>query len=68
MVNFVAGIGTNMEEFLYIWLGLGLLHYIIYSNQTEINWKRKIWVFLLCLIIGPPFFFYELYKSIKGRF
>ena len=57
-----------MIEFLYIWLGIGFLHFIFYTYKTGNRLRGYFSLLFLCFLIGPPFFFYELYRSIKRRF
>ena len=55
-----------MLEFLYVWLCLGTLHFVCYANKTSNGIFGLLGLWIVCLIIGPPFFFYELYKSIRS--
>lgn len=48
---------------LYIWLFFGFLHFVFFVEVF--NRRNIITTIIVNIIVGPIFFFYEVYKLIK---
>lgn len=53
-------INIIIEYGIYLYLFLGVLHYIVYANKFEVGFFGNIFLIFICLMIGAPLFVYEL--------
>lgn len=53
-------------DILYVWLCVGLLHFIIFTTKNR-DIFNNFGLIAMCLVVGPPFFVYEIYQKIRRK-